>query len=476
VKVFKAPKISLGDLDAETAATLIATAADIALVLDGNGVIEDIAIPRIDLASELSVYGRALGRQWAEIVSEDSKLKVEELLREAAPRASASWRQINHQAAGGAEIPLLFSAVKIDRRGRAVAIGRDLRAIAKLQQQLVEAQVTMERDYSRLRHMETRYRLLFQFTSEAALIVDASTHKIAEANPAASTLLGIDESKIIGRPFGSAFDADSAESLKAMLAGIRAAGRVGVKTVRLAHDPRELTVSASLFRQGNVALYLVRLIPDGQNAPAIVDRTDAALLKFVEISPDGIIITDRHGRIISANAAFVDMAQLATIEQARGQLLERWLGRPGVDLNVLLSSIKQHGSVRLFATSLRGEYGAPVDIEVSAVPLADEDDEQRFGFAIRNVGLRLSPNPRPGRELPRSADQLTELVGRAPLKDIVQETTDVIEQLCIEAALQITGDNRASAAEILGLSRQSLYVKLRRYGFADANEDREDTG
>ena len=58
----------------------------------------------------------------------------------------------------------------------------------------------------------------------------------------------------------------------------------------------------------------------------------------------------------------------------------------------------------------------------------------------------------------------------------MQETTDVIEQLCIEAALQITGDNRASAAEILGLSRQSLYVKLRRYGFADANEDREDTG
>lgn len=28
----------------------------------------------------------------------------------------------------------------------------------------------------------------------------------------------------------------------------------------------------------------------------------------------------------------------------------------------------------------------------------------------------------------------------------------------------MTGDNRASAAELLGLSRQSLYVKLRRYG------------
>jgi DNA-binding NtrC family response regulator len=54
-----------------------------------------------------------------------------------------------------------------------------------------------------------------------------------------------------------------------------------------------------------------------------------------------------------------------------------------------------------------------------------------------------------------------------PLKDIVRETADVIERLCIEAALKLTGDNRASAAEMLGLSRQSLYVKLHRYGMGD---------
>jgi len=33
--------------------------------------------------------------------------------------------------------------------------------------------------------------------------------------------------------------------------------------------------------------------------------------------------------------------------------------------------------------------------------------------------------------------------------------------------LEITGDNRASAAEILGLSRQGLYAKLRRYGLGE---------
>jgi len=44
----------------------------------------------------------------------------------------------------------------------------------------------------------------------------------------------------------------------------------------------------------------------------------------------------------------------------------------------------------------------------------------------------------------------------------------LIEDLCIQAALELTGDNRAAAAEMLGLSRQSLYVKLKRFGVGDA--------
>jgi DNA-binding NtrC family response regulator len=71
------------------------------------------------------------------------------------------------------------------------------------------------------------------------------------------------------------------------------------------------------------------------------------------------------------------------------------------------------------------------------------------------------------RQRPRSVEQLTELVGRVPLKELVRDSSDMIERLCIEAALELTSDNRAAAAEILGLSRQSLYAKLRRYGLGD---------
>ena len=49
--------------------------------------------------------------------------------------------------------------------------------------------------------------------------------------------------------------------------------------------------------------------------------------------------------------------------------------------------------------------------------------------------------------------------------------TDVIEALCIEAALKLTQDNRAAAAELLGLSRQSLYTKLRRFDIGDSEDN-----
>jgi len=68
---------------------------------------------------------------------------------------------------------------------------------------------------------------------------------------------------------------------------------------------------------------------------------------------------------------------------------------------------------------------------------------------------------------------MTELVGRVPLKDMVREATDWIEKLSIEAALIVTGDNRASAADMLGFSRQSLYIKMRRYGLGDSETDDE---
>jgi len=470
VRYFKAPKESLGQLDAEAAATLIAAAADVALILDDKGVIRDVALHGEELGRELGVASRWVGRHWLETVTVESRPKVEAMLREAAAKTVSGWRQVNHPMPAGADLPLHYSAVQV-RKGRIVAVGRDLRSIAALQQRLVEAQHAMERDYSRFRHVEMRYRVLFELSSEALLVVDATTHKVADANPAAGHLFGAATRHVAGQAFLSLFDAAGGQAVQALFASVRVGGRADNVQARLAEGQRDVLVSASMLRQDSTALFLVRIaqLKPGGAAEAL-PKLHAKLLKVVAHAPDGIVIADAEGRILSANAAFLDMAHLAAEEQTRDQPLERWLGRPGVDLEVLLANLRRHGAVRLFGTVLRTEYGAPTEVEVSGVSVMN-GGRPCFGFTIRDVSRRLAGEPAQGLNLPRSVDQLKELIGRVALKDLVRETTDVIERLCIEAALELTGDNRASAAEMLGLSRQSLYVKLRRYGLADASAE-----
>ncbi len=466
VKTFVSPDRSLGELDAHAVATLIATASDITLIVDADGVIRDIAFQSEELEADLDTSDSWIGRKLMTTVVLDSRPKVTHLLADAVTHTpKPKWRHLNHAASDGRSIPVLYCAVQVGGDGRMVAFGRDLRAMSSLQQRLMIAQETLERDYSRMREVEARYRLLFQMSSEAVLILDTMRHRVVEANPAARALFGARADQTSGQTLADIFSADTLDSIAAHLGAIRADGRAEEFSARLASDDSDVTVAASLFRQENATLFLVRISP-AQGQSARVPDVKRKLLKLVESAPDGFVVTDSSGNILTANTAFLQMAGLADEELARGESLDRWVGNSGVELDVLITNLRQRGSVRFFTTTVRSEDTGVAQVEISAVAIGN-GGQPSFGFAIRNIGPRLQVQPAAARALPRSIEQLTELIGRVSLKELVRESTDVIEKLCIEAALELTGDNRASAAEMLGLSRQSLYVKLRRYGLGD---------
>jgi transcriptional regulator PpsR len=157
------------------------------------------------------------------------------------------------------------------------------------------------------------------------------------------------------------------------------------------------------------------------------------------------------------------------MEQATGRRADRWLGRSIVDLDVLLSNIRPERPLQLFSSVLRTELGTRLDIELSAVH-SERSGQSLILMFIRDVSRRINSEETADVHLPRSIEQITGRVGRVPLKQLVRESTDVIEALCIEAALKLTQDNRAAAAELLGLSRQSLYTKLRRFDIGDSED------
>ena len=480
-------KNTLGELDAKTVSRLVGASSDIALVLDDESTIIEVMTQR----DELRARGARewIGRPWVQTVTVESRQKVEALLRDAQAAADAArWRQVNHPVKNGDDLPLLYSALRVvhddsrSGKGRIVAFGRDLRDSVALQRRLIESQQAMERDYWRYREAETRYRHLFETTAEAVLIVDGSTQKVLEANPAARLLFGTRRARLVGAPLAALFEPAQSERLQNLVAAARTVGRQDALRVRLSQDGDEVTVSASVFRQDDAAFVLVRLTPlrvehapprlrsVGGNAGAD-SAVESMLQAYMRSSPDGLVFCDAAGRVLAANRAFVALAQLSAEEQVRGQALDRWVGRTGVELGVLIATLRQRGSVGLFVTMLRGEYGGSAEVEISAAALSLGDDTL-LAFAVRDIDRRLSAEPKGATlPMPRSATELTELVGRTPLKAIVSETTDLIEQLCIQTALGMTGDNRASAALLLGLSRQSLYVKLRRYGMVSAGGD-----
>ena len=146
MKAFKAPKTSLGDLDAEAAAVLITAAADVAIIVDAAGAVRDVAVNSEGLAEELADQDSWLGKPWTDTVAPDSRAKVEALLADADAVAGRQWRHVNLRSARGTSVPILFSAVRIGDGSRAVAFGRDLRQLSALQQRLLEAQQSLDRD------------------------------------------------------------------------------------------------------------------------------------------------------------------------------------------------------------------------------------------------------------------------------------------------------------------------------------------
>ena len=453
---------SLGPLDAQAAGLLVAAATDLSLVIDGEGIVRDATFGSSDLAGEGCETW--LGRPWIDTVTVESRPKIAALLKDAAPNAVTRWRQVNHVSPTGTDLPIRYAAMRLAQDGQILVLGRNLRAMASLQRTLAETQQALERDYLRMRGAETRYRLLFQLGSEPVLVVDSGTRRVTEVNPAAARLIGRADKRIVGQDAVDLFDASSGRDLESLFAGLRVTGQAADLEARLGHGRGPVRVAASLFRQENATSVLLRLAaaepPGTEPGPA-----RAGALDVIQNLPEGFVVTDPGRRILTANPAFLDLVQLATEEQVRGQRLDRWLGREETEATALFTTLTQHGSVRHFPTHIRGQYGGMEEVEVAAVS-AGGGTQACLGFTFRAAPRRAAPTTG-GRELPRSVEQMTELVGRVSMKTLVRESTDLIERLCIEAALRITRDNRASAAEMLGLSRQGLYAKMRRYGVGD---------
>jgi transcriptional regulator PpsR len=437
---------------------------DVTLRLDLEGVIH-----AANLANAVSgeTTGGWMGQRWADTVGEAGGAMVLGMLADARENGVSDVRQVTQRFPSGLELPMEYNTVRLGGHAGLIAIGRNLAAVTDVQSRLLAAQHARELDSWKLRAVETRNRLLFETSDEPILLLSMGDLGIVEANPAAVRAGALDG----GRDFSAAIAPQDRDAYRAMIGVVREQGRANGIVVHIGASRLPWLVRAVRTEAEPEPVLQVRLSPA---APAPLPATEPALESLIERIPDGFAVIDGEGVLRRANRAFLNLAQIPVAGAALGQNINRWFARPGADAAVLLASLRRHRVLRGFATSLQGDLGTVAEVEISAAGDRDSDPAH-IGLLVRDVtaGRRAPATATPENPLLAPLAAMTSQIGDVPLLQLVRDTGALIERHCIEIALERALGNRTAAAGLLGLSRQSLYAKLSRYGLGSAGEEPE---
>ena len=434
---------------------------DITLTLDWEGVIRDASLADSMRGERI---GEWVGRPWADTVGEGAVAQIRRMVEDARVTGVSAYLQVTQQFPSGLRLPIEYTTIRLGAQAGLIAVGKNLQAVAELQSRLIAAQQAREQDYWKLREIETRSRLLFDASSEAVLVIAAATYRIVEANPAAIREIGLAP----GWNFADELAPGDRAAFADVLIRAREQGRAPGILVHLGVQQTPWLLRASLMARNPGPVFLLQLSPAAppqlESPRLTAPRSDAMMADM----PDGVIAIDPAGVLRRANRAFLDLVQATTESSVVGERLHRWLAQPGMDVNVVLTTIAAHGEVRLLPATLTGNLGSEVEVEISGAALAG-DAAPMIGLIIRDVGRRLLASGEAA-ALRSALGALAKDVGKVPLPAMVRSTSALVERACIERALRLAGGNRTAAADALGLSRQSLYAKLERYGLADDRE------
>jgi transcriptional regulator PpsR len=445
-------------------ANIVATAADLALLLSASGrILSVVANP---LNSALGRMDHWEGRDVRDFLAPDSREKVMRHL--AATLDDESGRpeaiEVNHADGATWNFPIRYTMHQTGRDGRVLMLGRDLRPVAELQQRLVKAQMALEKDYESQRVAETRFRIVLEASRDGLVLVDVGTGRILDANKAAARLLGAGDQPLAGVAFTQEFEGRRrAEFIDALCAQAAQGGPDGMVVETRRAGP--VRMQPQIFRNAGERILLCRLVPPGAGAGAPADPFAGSLAELYRKMPDAVVFLTPRGTIDTANEAFLSLLDVDSTAEIAGRDMASYLARGGVDLKAMTEGERP----ALCATRLLSVHGTRIPVEAAATTLNDGGHALVLRDMSRSEALR--DGGASGGATPEEATSgMTELVGSVPLREIVASMTDVIEKQCIATAVDLTNNNRVAAAEMLGLSRQSLYVKLRKYGLLNRDE------
>jgi transcriptional regulator PpsR len=449
-------------IEANVAAEIVSRASDLALVVDTSGKLSAARCdPHFNAASGIARWN---GTQIQHTLTVESIPKFEtRLAKFLAGDTNVLPVELNHKATPEfAEFPVRYTFHKIGREDVVLMLGSDLQRTADMQQQLVAAQLALEADYEAQREHDIRLRVLMESSDVPTVFVSVTTRQIASCNAAAELLLGKSRDSLIDAPFADEFEMKGGKDVvDRMLTAATEHSETPILAKSI-HGNKKLTLIPTLFRGASSQMLLCKINRSGAPS-ASSDQLQNQLSELFQSGVDAFVFVTATGQILSANEAFLKIANVTHSQTIKNKLMTDFFARGAIDLNVMTENAKRSGGMRLYATKIVSEHGGECAVEISTTQLKAGTDPV-FAMVIRDSHRIETSTARQKHITNVDMHSVIELIGGQSLKDIVAKTTDVVEKMCIETAVEMTSNNRVAAAEMLGLSRQSLYVKLRKYG------------
>ena len=440
---------------------ILATSSDIALLIDANAKVQSVL-----LNSAEKLYGNLShweGRNLNSFLTIESRPKFAKALERLMVGETIFYGlELNHEDNAHWKFPVRYNIHRLGDKDKILLLGRDLRSLSENQQRLIQAQIAVERSIEEKREYDAHFRMLLNSIKAPVAFVNADTGTILHANSVLMDYLKIDEEAVeitkLQNLLANRNDRrDFVEKLN-----LAAYGNYELEAMFTTKVEEEtVRIAAEIYRTAGQKVLMCTLhqTTDQQNADEDFIQN---LVSSFHHSSDAMIFSDAKGGIRYVNERFLDLVNVGHKKEVIGKNLAEYLGRGQIDLAIMLENVTKSGAVKIYSTHLKSGFGSKIDVEAS-VSKNQSEKNTLVAFIIREVS-NLDETTKKG--MAHSAhDEMSakDLVGHATLKEIVSETTDVIEKICIEAALEMTHNNRAAAAEMLGLSRQSLYVKLSKF-------------
>ena len=420
------------------------------MVIDPEGVIRSVAQGETGLSKPGAGW---IGQRWVDTVTDGTRRKIELLLEEVQTSGVTRRREVNHPNPSGSEIPMTWSAIRLGEGGPVLAVGRDLRAVAAIQQRLVDAQQDLERQFWQRRQSEARYRTLFQVASDGVAVLRAEDLSLVEANQAFGLALRLTDPLQTGQTMAELLPSALRAAVVELLRSARTSGRAGEIRVRAMEGQAVLDVAATPFRDGDERLLMLRLRQD-EGAP-MGNPALAAMAEFVENTPDAVVMTDSSGRIQMANPAFLHLAGVTDENQALGRSLTDLLGEAEGAWSRLIQRANAAGIVARVRMRLAATGQQPRWHEATAM-LMTEGEQACLGFTLRPLeAAALAPDA-----LFPDLSDLAGQVGKLPLPELLAEVSHRAERHLILLALRRAEGFASVAAGLLGLSPADLAARL----------------